>query len=225
MKSKLATWQLIRALDGITCALIVMIVVLAHPSVGRDELGNFDILCVAPIIAIAGFVHRIPLVLSDSGVWRRCVHSLRVTTLIFALLAPFSVWWLKAPKNCYLMVNSLLGCIAGIAVLMSLCAVINQVSVDTDLRYMKWESKLTSILTLYILFIPFVAFVLTFYIDSYILSVSNLGDFYDLIVLFPNWVRAVLLVPVLLSIGTLVHSRHLLVAYLVPELKPSRAGF
>ena len=212
--------QILRGFDGILYAFTAMFLLLFHPSFGRNELGNMDISCVLPVLVIGWFSYRIPPQFSDIKDWDKIVFNLRICSASFVLLSPFLIWWYSAPINTYLLINSQLAVIFGIGMLFQLNWLILVLAQYIGEKVIERAVLMANLLILYLLLVPFLAFVVTYIVDSYISSVTSFEDFYMLVRYLPPWLRSILIIPIIFCFFVLFRARNALVKHVEVEDKP-----
>ena len=209
--------RVLRSFDGIIYAISAMVVLFLHPSFGRNELGNPDILCILPVIVVGWFSHRLPTTIPDIKNWNKVVLNLRLFTTTFICLFPFSIWRYTAPNNAYFLVNSQLAVVVGIILLIQLNALTFELACYTRNRWIKWGARTAKFLIIYFVLVPFLALTTTYFIDSYIYSITEFDDFYSLISYLPFWLRFCISIPVGLCIVLLFRIRYVLTKHFEAE--------
>lgn len=202
--------KIIRGLDGVFLASLSIIVMIFHPSLGRDELGVVNLICVAPIAVIAWFIYQLPPQLDSIKNWQNVIVNLRIFTFGFALLSPFLVWWNKIPDNMYLLINSQLAALAGIGFIFNLNRLIQELTIFSGHKSMEWESRFIKLVIFYSMLIPLIAILLTYTIDSLITSGNAFKDYHTILSITPKWFRAIIIAPVILTFSLLYRIRHFL---------------
>jgi hypothetical protein len=158
--------RLIRCLDGIIYVLIATVLLLVHPSLGRDELGHLDLVTVLPLAAIACICAWLPLripqirdqhssvlrgLVTWSPCWTRAVFRLRFFAVALAALAPLAILWTTLPANRYLMGNMFWAIIAALGFLFNLLVVANQLATFTGQKDLAVEARSTAFIVFYLL--------------------------------------------------------------------------
>jgi hypothetical protein len=158
--------RLIRCLDGIIYVLIATVLLLVHPSLGRDELGHLDLIAVLPLAIIACVCARVPLHFSQirpqssrvlgglvtwSPSWPQAVFRLRLFAIALAALAPLAILWTTLPTNRYLMGNMFWAIIAALGLLFNLLVLANQIASFTGQRDLAIEARSTAYFIFYLL--------------------------------------------------------------------------
>ena len=195
MTNHVVVLRVLRSFDGIVYAISAMILLFLHPSFGRNELGNPDILCILPFMFIGWFSHRLPITISDIKNWNKIVLSLRLFATAFICLFPFTIWRYTAPGNSYFLINSQLAIIVGMGFLIQFNTLIFELACYTEDKLVKLGSRTVKFLIIYFLLVPFLALTTTYYMDSYIYSLTDFDDFYRLLSYLPFWLRLCIWVP------------------------------
>lgn len=158
--------RLIRCLDGIIFVLVATVLLLVHPSLGRDELGHLDLITVLPLAAIACFAAWLPLripqipsqqdsvlrgLVTWSPHWPQAVFRLRLFAVAVAALAPLAILWTTLPTNRYLMGNMFWAILAALGFLFNLLVIANQIANFTGQRDLAIEARSTAFFVFYLL--------------------------------------------------------------------------
>ena len=205
--------QTLRGLDGILYSCSATIILFLHPSIGRNELGNFDIFCAVPVFVLGWFSHRLPKEFSDIINWNKTVIRLRFFSLFFVFLSPFLIWWYSIPGNIYFMITSQLAMLSGIGLFFQLSLLMLGLARYAGNKLMEWEARFVKFLIFYLLLVPFLAFLITYFLDSYIYSVTNFEDLFILFRYVSPWLLFFLVLPIMFSISLLFQLRYTLVKY------------
>jgi hypothetical protein len=159
--------RLIRSLDGIIYSLIATVLLLVHPSLGRDELGHLDLIAILPLAAIAFFAARIPLRYSQipdcdarllgglitwSPRWPAAIFRLRLFAFALAALSPLAILWTTLPESRYLMHNAFWTIVAAFGLLFNVLMLANQLAAATRQPDLAAEARNTALFVFYMLF-------------------------------------------------------------------------
>ena len=188
--------QVIRWLDGVWYSIIILLVFLFHPTVGFDELGHPQIIWAIPLVVISLLAFRLPIKLGRIKNWSKSVIRLRFFSLSFSCLFPFLLWCYTTPESLYFLINSQLAIISGIGFLIYLNAVIQELGSYSKNRFIILGSGMTRHLLFYTLFVPFLTFIIVYFVDSYISIPKSYTDFYTIVILSPPWLQLLFFFPI-----------------------------
>jgi hypothetical protein len=139
--------------------LIVTVVLLCHPRLGRDLMGNPSALCAVPALWLAWTCLRLPTAIPGraSARWGYGVVRVRIFACLAAGVLPVAVWSYRAPESLYLAVNTLVWIYAAIGFLFLLSKLLGQLSDDYGWRAQGAAAKVSRELFFYVVFVPALA--------------------------------------------------------------------
>ncbi len=239
----------VRALDGILYSVIALVIMMLHPSLGRDLLDNLDILCVLPVFALAGFCCCVPAMpppgLEPSpgppdrpslggGGWEASVLKLRISALVFAGLSPFAIWWLRRPADNYLLINFVLCLLGSVGCFFFLSLLSRALCRFAGHATLEWEAKLTKNLVFWLLLVVVMGGILVILGLTVLFFASSPGENLAYVLGLPGFqhgpetflprpvvyaVRLGILAPVVFFASLILRVRFILVARLKEQLE------
>ncbi len=170
------TLQIIRRLDSLLFIFAAIIIIIVHPSVGRNELGQFDIFCTIPHVFLGWVCYQFPLNFENIPHWKRTVFNLRFFAAALMIQSPFVVWWISIPNNVYLFVNAQLAICCGISFLLYLTKLILELANHYGEKSLAVKAKIAKTIIFYFMLIPFVSFMFSLVLDYYIATINTYND-------------------------------------------------
>ncbi len=204
------TLQIIRRLDSLLFVFAAIIIIIVHPSIGRNELGQFDIFCMVPCIFLGWLCYQIPLNFENIPQWKLTVFSLRFFAVTLMIQSPFVVWWIPMPNNVYFFINAQIALCCGISFLFYLTKLVLELAKHTDAKSLAIEAKIAKTIIFYFILIPFISFMFSLILDYYTTAINTYNDFYFIFTQFPHWFRWMFIIPLLICMNLIFRIRIIL---------------
>ncbi len=211
---------ILRNLDGILYAGIVLLLLLPYNHVGYNEFNNPRMILLAPIIALCWFSLRLPADLDTLGKWRVKILQCRRFTYALMGLSPFPIWWAAIPNNAYLFVNLVAAALAGFGWFYQLYDCMLELAIYNGYRSLERQIRILKWLLFYVTIVPFLSLSLMIFMDSYIYSSYDFVDILTLVKIIPAWMLAVYFFPLLYGMWLIIRLRRMLnwqIGYLTNE--------
>lgn len=154
--------RLIRCIDGIIYALIATVLLLLHPSLGRNEIGHLDLILVLPLALIAFCASRIPLHVDQTPspderigpfswrpIWGKVVLRLRFFSIVLVAISPLAILWSTVPANSYLAHNAFWLGVAVLGLSFNLLALANLLALRSGERDLAIEIRTMALVTFF----------------------------------------------------------------------------
>lgn len=202
--------RLVRGIDGITYGLTALAAFFYFPSISETVIGSLSWFSILPLFAVAAATFLLPALENFRYSLRAHLQRMRFTVLCAAGLSPFLIWWVQLLNNLYLFVCTGLAVGMLIWFLIELTEFMRHLMSATARHRLSSEARVARILLTVAVFIPvmavFAAFVIKTATDSQ----------FDLYAVRSSWhyvplvMRALLLIPPLMSLVVLWKCRFVL---------------
>ena len=190
--------QILRLFDGILYATLFFVLILFGRIGGQFEVVNIEIILVIPTAILSFLIYHLPTQVTEIRNWSKIIFRLRLFSISLCCLFPFLFWCYSFPDSIYFLINSQFAILALIGLLFHLNAFVRELGNYSNNRFIMVGSQLNRFLLFYLLFIPFITLIVTYFIDSYASSTETYSDFFTLAVLFPPWLWFFFGIPIIL---------------------------
>ncbi len=202
--------QIIRSLDSLLFTFAVIVLIIIHPSIGKNELGQLDIFCIVPCSFIGWVCYQFPPKFKNITQWGPTVFNLRFVAVTLIFLSPFVFWWVLTPNNVYFFINTQLAICSGIAFLLFLTKIILELARVTDAKSLVIEAKIVKTVIFYFSLVPFISFTVSLVLDDYIAAINTYNDFYFIFTQFSHWFQWIFTLPIIICMHLIFRMRVIL---------------
>ena len=155
----ISLYSLTRSLDGIFWGLLFFYLTLI--ATFQDLVfASFPFLCCLPLFLISYSAYKIPIDFLSDPKWKKCLENLRTFSMIASFTFPFIIFMIKADRNDYFAICSIVAVYGAIRTVISLSGLSVQLGTYYDDKNLAKEGKLAVVL-IYVSIMTAIAYVFT----------------------------------------------------------------